>query len=195
MELLTTFLDRLPFYTSRGVGYPELLPSPTCQEPLDVSNNFTFELIDGIFLGESESTFAKAFLKKRYTDTLDRLRVESKSTLPSSLPDQHIAHFGNLLQIGRKGSAECRELSQGKLRLKGAGNWYWLDFEPTFRGRVDRQAPSAVSFLLLSSSFAIPLEATAELVTALLKSASVFLLTRLSWGDVTAQTGTLSLDR
>ncbi|GAQ81841.1 beta-hexosaminidase [Klebsormidium nitens] len=34
---------------SWGVGYPELWPSPTCQEPLDVSNNFTFEVIEGIF--------------------------------------------------------------------------------------------------------------------------------------------------
>ena len=31
-----------------GVGYPELWPSPTCQMPLNVANNFTFELIDGM---------------------------------------------------------------------------------------------------------------------------------------------------
>ncbi|XP_022680619.1 beta-hexosaminidase 3 isoform X1 [Setaria italica] len=33
---------------SWGVGYPSLWPSAICKEPLDVSNNFTFEVIDGI---------------------------------------------------------------------------------------------------------------------------------------------------
>ncbi|XP_038679868.1 beta-hexosaminidase 1-like [Tripterygium wilfordii] len=33
---------------SWGVGYPDLWPSPICREPLDVTNNFTFELISGI---------------------------------------------------------------------------------------------------------------------------------------------------
>eukprot|EP00249_Psilotum_nudum_P013057 c24127_g1_i1 orf=442-2091(-) len=33
---------------SWGYGYPELWPSFICQEPLDVSNNFTFDVIDGI---------------------------------------------------------------------------------------------------------------------------------------------------
>ncbi|KAL8539050.1 hypothetical protein ACS0TY_000879 [Phlomoides rotata] len=31
-----------------GVGYPDLWPSPSCPEPLDVSNNFTFDVISGI---------------------------------------------------------------------------------------------------------------------------------------------------
>ncbi|KAI4302378.1 hypothetical protein MLD38_038130 [Melastoma candidum] len=33
---------------SWGKGYPELWPSLSCREPLDVSNNFTFDLISGI---------------------------------------------------------------------------------------------------------------------------------------------------
>ncbi|GJM94393.1 hypothetical protein PR202_ga11033 [Eleusine coracana subsp. coracana] len=32
----------------KGNGYPKLWPSPTCTEPLDVSSNFTFEVISGI---------------------------------------------------------------------------------------------------------------------------------------------------
>ncbi|KAF3796812.1 Beta-hexosaminidase 1 [Nymphaea thermarum] len=31
-----------------GVGYPKLWPSKTCREPLDVSKNFTFDVISGI---------------------------------------------------------------------------------------------------------------------------------------------------
>ncbi|TYH51377.1 hypothetical protein ES332_D10G268700v1 [Gossypium tomentosum] len=34
---------------SWGVGYPDLWPSNSCREPLDVTKNFTFDLISGIF--------------------------------------------------------------------------------------------------------------------------------------------------
>ncbi|KAK9684149.1 hypothetical protein RND81_10G190000 [Saponaria officinalis] len=33
---------------SWGVGYPELWPSSSCKEPLDVSKNFTFDVVSGI---------------------------------------------------------------------------------------------------------------------------------------------------
>lgn len=33
---------------SWGTGYPDLWPSPSCKEPLDVSKNFTFDLVSGI---------------------------------------------------------------------------------------------------------------------------------------------------
>ncbi|KAL4556854.1 hypothetical protein LXL04_035019 [Taraxacum kok-saghyz] len=33
---------------SWGVGYPDLWPSTSCKEPLDVSKNFTFEVLSGI---------------------------------------------------------------------------------------------------------------------------------------------------
>ncbi|CAK9227434.1 unnamed protein product [Sphagnum troendelagicum] len=33
---------------SWGLGYPQLWPSPQCNEPLDVSKEFTFDVIDGI---------------------------------------------------------------------------------------------------------------------------------------------------
>lgn len=41
---------------SWGVGYPSLWPSPECKEPLDVSSDFTFQVIDGIL-----SDFKKIF--------------------------------------------------------------------------------------------------------------------------------------
>ncbi|XP_051140174.1 beta-hexosaminidase 3 [Andrographis paniculata] len=44
---------------SWGVGYPSLWPSEDCKEPLDVSNEFTFKLIDGIL-----SDFSKIFKYK-----------------------------------------------------------------------------------------------------------------------------------
>lgn len=44
---------------SWGIGYPSLWPSSKCQEPLDVSNEFTFKVIDGIL-----SDFSKVFTFK-----------------------------------------------------------------------------------------------------------------------------------
>lgn len=44
---------------SWGVGYPSLWPSDKCMEPLDVSNEFTFKLIDGVL-----SDFSKIFKYK-----------------------------------------------------------------------------------------------------------------------------------
>lgn len=44
---------------SWGTGYPSLWPSRSCQEPLDVSNEFTFTVIDGIL-----SDFSKIFKYK-----------------------------------------------------------------------------------------------------------------------------------
>ncbi|XP_059628590.1 beta-hexosaminidase 3 [Cornus florida] len=41
---------------SWGIGYPRLWPSKDCPEPLDVSNEFTFKVIDGIL-----SDFSKIF--------------------------------------------------------------------------------------------------------------------------------------
>ncbi|CAL5094964.1 unnamed protein product [Urochloa decumbens] len=41
---------------SWGVGYPSLWPSATCKEPLDVSSDFTFQVINGIL-----SDFSKIF--------------------------------------------------------------------------------------------------------------------------------------
>ncbi|KAH9623305.1 hypothetical protein KSS87_008451 [Heliosperma pusillum] len=37
---------------SWGIGYPDLWPSLTCKEPLDVSKNFTFDVISGILKGK-----------------------------------------------------------------------------------------------------------------------------------------------
>lgn len=36
----------------RGIGYPDLWPSQTCREPLDVTKNITFDVISGILTGK-----------------------------------------------------------------------------------------------------------------------------------------------
>ncbi|GJM92330.1 hypothetical protein PR202_ga08793 [Eleusine coracana subsp. coracana] len=47
---------------SWGVGYPSLWPSDSCREPLDISNNFTFEVIDGILSGDFSKVFKFKFV-------------------------------------------------------------------------------------------------------------------------------------
>jgi hypothetical protein len=41
----------------RGVGYPSLWPSSSCREPLDVSNEFSFKVIDSILSGNIKVIF------------------------------------------------------------------------------------------------------------------------------------------
>ncbi|CAI7909372.1 unnamed protein product [Closterium sp. NIES-54] len=43
-----TAMHSLPCMHCRGVGYPALLPAFNCSEPLDVSNDLTFRLIQGV---------------------------------------------------------------------------------------------------------------------------------------------------
>nr|KJB14661.1 hypothetical protein B456_002G136400 [Gossypium raimondii] len=52
-----SWLSRNCSYSSlKGTGYPSLWPSKDCQQPLDISNEFTFKVIDGIL-----SDFSKIF--------------------------------------------------------------------------------------------------------------------------------------
>ncbi|KAL6516758.1 hypothetical protein OROHE_018046 [Orobanche hederae] len=57
-DFLKNQLDSCHFLQN-GVGYPSIWPSTDCKEPLDVSNEFTFTLIDGIL-----SDFSKIFKYK-----------------------------------------------------------------------------------------------------------------------------------
>ncbi|AQK86017.1 beta-hexosaminidase 3 isoform X1 [Zea mays] len=62
---------------SWGVGYPSLWPSATCKEPLDVSNEFTFQLINGIL-----SDFSKIFKFKFVHLGGDEVNTSCWSTTP-----------------------------------------------------------------------------------------------------------------
>uniref|UniRef100_A0A0D9WC22 Beta-hexosaminidase n=2 Tax=Leersia perrieri TaxID=77586 RepID=A0A0D9WC22_9ORYZ len=56
----------------RGNGYPKLWPSPKCREPLDVTSNFTFEVISGILSGCWNATpHVKQWLHERNMTTKD----------------------------------------------------------------------------------------------------------------------------
>ncbi|CAI5488789.1 unnamed protein product [Closterium sp. Naga37s-1] len=54
-------LDSPAHAASWGVGYPPLLPSANCPEPLDVSNPFTFQLIKGV-LQDLRAIFKSSYI-------------------------------------------------------------------------------------------------------------------------------------
>ncbi|KAK1557727.1 hypothetical protein Q3G72_030480 [Acer saccharum] len=63
---------------SWGKGYPSLWPSKDCQQPLNVSNEFSFKVIDGILLGkllDIDSSFMKPYdnLAKDPVEVIGRL--------------------------------------------------------------------------------------------------------------------------
>ncbi|XWS65241.1 hypothetical protein CRYUN_Cryun05aG0075600 [Craigia yunnanensis] len=62
---------------SWGTGYPSLWPSKDCQQPLDVSNEFTFKVIDGIL-----SDFSKIFKFKFVHLGGDEVNTSCWSTTP-----------------------------------------------------------------------------------------------------------------
>ncbi|KAG2322114.1 hypothetical protein Bca52824_015327 [Brassica carinata] len=62
---------------SWGKGYPSLWPSKNCQEPLDVSSDFTFKVIDGIL-----SDFSKIFKFKFIHLGGDEVNTTCWSTTP-----------------------------------------------------------------------------------------------------------------
>jgi len=47
----TILFERKVCFQCRGTGYPDLWPSLSCREPLDVTKNFTFDVISGILAG------------------------------------------------------------------------------------------------------------------------------------------------
>ncbi|CAL9761709.1 unnamed protein product [Musa acuminata subsp. burmannicoides] len=53
---------------SWGVGYPDLWPSAECQEPLDVSKEFTFKVIDGILSGKFSSSCCLHLIQYGFSD-------------------------------------------------------------------------------------------------------------------------------
>ena len=52
LQIHLLFIE-LEIFSYRGVGYPSLWPSQSCREPLDVSNEFSFKVIDGILSGDN----------------------------------------------------------------------------------------------------------------------------------------------
>ncbi|WVZ05927.1 hypothetical protein V8G54_019273 [Vigna mungo] len=73
---------------SWGAGYPDLWPSPSCREPLDVSKNFTFDVISGILTDLAIIAVFVVF-------TLMLLGTGDSEELRRSSPECHTIGFRN----------------------------------------------------------------------------------------------------
>jgi hypothetical protein len=76
----------------RGVGYPALSPSATCQQPLDVSNDFTFKVIDGILSGNTHTT-KRNHIVTSTTPCISHLFERSNSNIPVSQKGRKLAQY------------------------------------------------------------------------------------------------------
>ncbi|CAH2065594.1 unnamed protein product [Thlaspi arvense] len=116
---------------SWGKGYPSLWPSKNCQEPLDVSSDFTFKVIDGIL-----SDFSKIFKFKFVHLGGDEVNTTCWSTTP------RIAQW---LKKHRKTEAQAYEyfvLRAQKIAL--SHGYEIINWEETFNNFGGKLSPKTV---------------------------------------------------
>ncbi|KAL5231834.1 hypothetical protein ABZP36_030610 [Zizania latifolia] len=110
---------------SWGVGYPSLWPSATCKEPLDVSNNFTFQLINGIL-----SDFSKVFKFKFVHLGGDEVNTNCWTSTP------HIKAW--LTQYGMNASDAYRYFVLKAQEIAKSHGYDIINWEETFNKFGDR---------------------------------------------------------
>ena len=102
----------------RGVGYPDLWPSPQCTEPLDVSNQFTFDVIEGIIRGLL-LFLALLFLRSTVIPVLYELYGKGRTTILNS--KSLYSYRGKIdLSHNMKSSSSTNET----LEVESAGMYY-----------------------------------------------------------------------
>ncbi|KAI3923500.1 hypothetical protein MKW92_028357 [Papaver armeniacum] len=116
---------------SWGVGYPQLWPSPSCQQPLDVSNEFTFEVIDGIL-----SDFSKVFNFKFVHLGGDEVNGSCWETTP------HIKDWLHKHQMNASEAYEYFVLRAQKIAL--SHGYEIVNWEETFRNFGSKLSPKTV---------------------------------------------------
>jgi len=110
---------------SWGVGYPSLWPSATCKEPLDVSNEFTFQVINGIL-----SDFSKIFKFKFVHLGGDEVNTSCWSTTP------HIKSW--LMQHGMNESDAYRYFVLRAQKIAISHGYDIINWEETFNNFGDK---------------------------------------------------------
>ncbi|KAI3908166.1 hypothetical protein MKW98_029467 [Papaver atlanticum] len=114
-----------------GVGYPQLWPSPSCQQPLDVSNEFTFEVIDGIL-----SDFSKVFNFKFVHLGGDEVNGSCWETTP------HIKYWLRKRQMNASEAYEYFVLRAQKIALPHG--YEIVNWEETLRNFGSKLSPKTV---------------------------------------------------
>ncbi|WZZ06208.1 hypothetical protein YC2023_092129 [Brassica napus] len=116
---------------SWGKGYPSLWPSKNCQEPLDVSSDFTFKVIDGIL-----SDFSKIFKFKFIHLGGDEVNTTCWSTTP---------RISKWLKKHRKTEAEAYEYFVLRAQKIASSHGYEIiNWEETFNNFGNKLNPKTV---------------------------------------------------
>ncbi|XP_042038795.1 beta-hexosaminidase 3-like isoform X1 [Salvia splendens] len=126
---------------SWGVGYPALWPSKDCKQPLDVSNEFTFKLIDGIL-----SDFNKIFKYKFVHLGGDEVNTSCWETTP---------HVRKWLQKNRMNGSEAYEYFVLRAQKIALSHGYdIINWEETFNSFGKKLNPKTVVHNWLGSGVA-----------------------------------------
>ncbi|GAB2277138.1 Beta-hexosaminidase 3 [Dionaea muscipula] len=126
---------------SWGFGYPALWPSANCMQPLDVSNEFTFKLIDGIL-----SDFSKIFKFKFVHLGGDEVNTSCWETTP------HVEQW--LKQHKLDGSMAYQYFVLRAQKLALSHGYEIVNWEETFINFAAKLSPSTVVHNWLVSGIA-----------------------------------------
>ncbi|KAL9422006.1 hypothetical protein AB3S75_034307 [Citrus x aurantiifolia] len=116
---------------SWGAGYPNLWPSPSCREPLDVSKNFTFEVISGIL-----SDLRKIFPFELFHLGGDEVNTDCWSSTP------HVKKWLRDHKMTAKEAYQYFVLRAQKIAI--SKNWTPVNWEETFNSFASNLNPRTV---------------------------------------------------
>ncbi|WOL16280.1 beta-hexosaminidase 1 [Canna indica] len=116
---------------SWGTGYPDLWPSDNCTEPLDVSKNFTFEVISGIL-----SDMRKIFPFELFHLGGDEVNTDCWSTTP------HVKQWLEEQNMTANGAYQYFVLRAQK--IAASLGWTPVNWEETFNTFKENLNPQTV---------------------------------------------------
>ncbi|KAA3464285.1 beta-hexosaminidase 1-like [Gossypium australe] len=116
---------------SWGAGYPDLWPSSTCREPLDVSKDFTFDLISGIL-----SDMRKIFPFELFHLGGDEVHTDCWTSTP------HIKQWLNDQNMTAKDAYQYFILKAQEIAI--SENWTPVNWEETFNSFPSKLNPRTI---------------------------------------------------
>ncbi|XP_060212628.1 beta-hexosaminidase 1 [Lycium barbarum] len=116
---------------SWGAGYPDLWPSPSCKEPLDVSKNYTFDVISGIL-----SDMRKIFPFELFHLGGDEVNTSCWTTTP------HIKQWLQDNNMTSKDAYQYFVLRAQEIAI--SQNWTPVNWEETFNTFPSKLNPRTV---------------------------------------------------
>lgn len=116
---------------SWGKGYPDLWPSPSCTEPLDVSKNFTFEVISGLL-----ADMRKIFPFKLFHLGGDEVNTDCWTST------QHVKEWLQIHNMTTKDAYQYFVLKAQEIAL--SNDWIPVNWEETFNSFANKLNPQTV---------------------------------------------------